>query len=453
MNHLFPINPWLGIALELVILMALMAGLRLYQRFGQLAPESSRKLFHIGGGLTTLTFPWIFAQPWPVIVLTGVTIPTLLALKYVRVLRSGLGAVLYRVERRSFGEVYFPLSVCLLFVLARGDALLYSIPILILALADTAAAVTGVRYGRTHYAAADGEKSVEGSAMFFVVAFASVLVPLQLFGSAGRAETLIIATVLGLLVMMAEAVAWWGLDNLLIPLCAFVLLRMLLGMDLHALLVQLAVTSVLSATALLWRRHTTLNGGALVAAILGAYLIWALGGVQWLLVPLVVFLSYTTLLQKTALDARRLIDVTAIASVAGAGFVWLFLYRLTGQAVLFYPFSIAFAAHLALIGLVRHKHVMPGVATARLLLVNIAKGWGVLAMAFLVVDGPTLAFAAHALLGLLGIGLAALVFYRTQPNLTAYPRDGGRWRREGVCAGAGSLAGLLPMLASLVSAL
>src|SRR5690348_1129414 len=94
-SALHAINPWVGIALELVVLVLLMGALRLYQRFGSLAPETARKLFHIGGGLTTLTFPWIFAQPWPVIVLTAVTIPTLLALKYVSVLKAGLGAVLY----------------------------------------------------------------------------------------------------------------------------------------------------------------------------------------------------------------------------------------------------------------------------------------------------------------------------------------------------------------------
>ncbi len=441
------INPWVGIALELIVLGLLMGGLRLYQRFGGLPAETSRKLFHIGGGLTTLTFPWVFAQPWPVIVLTAVTIPLLLSLKYVRVLKAGLGAVLYSVDRQSFGEVYFPLSVCLLFVLANGNALLYSIPILILALADTAAAVTGVRYGRTHYTAAGGEKSVEGSAMFFAVAFASVLVPLQLFSTTGRVEVLIIAVVLGLLVMMAEAIAWWGLDNLFIPLSAFLLLRMLLHMDPDALLVQLAVTGGLSITALLWRRHTTLNGGALIGAILGAYLIWTLGGWQWLLVPLALFMSYTALLPRTTLDAKRLINLMAIASVTSAGLFWLFLYRFTAHAELFYPFTIAFAAHLALIGTVRHKYAVPKVQAPRLLFSNIAKGWLVLAIAYLVFDGVGVAYVMHALLGLLGISLAAVAFYLTQPDLASFPRDAARWRLEAVCAGAGSLAGLVPLLA------
>jgi phytol kinase len=217
-------------------------------------------------------------------------------------------------------------------------------------------------------------------------------------------------------------------------------------MELDALVVQLAVVSVLSVTALLWRRHTTLNGGAIVGAILGAYLIWTLGGWQWLLVPLIVFMSYTTLLPKTSLDTKRLINLMAIASVASAGLFWLFLYRFTGRAELFYPFTIAFAAHLPLIGMVRHTVAAPKVSVARLLMVNIAKGWLVLAVAYLVADHLTLAFVAHTLLGLLGIAVAAAAFYLTQPNLANFPRDTARWRREALCAGAGSLAGLVPVL-------
>ena len=53
-------NPWLGMGAELLALMLLMLALRWCQWRFALAPEASRKLFHIGGGLTTLTFPWVF---------------------------------------------------------------------------------------------------------------------------------------------------------------------------------------------------------------------------------------------------------------------------------------------------------------------------------------------------------------------------------------------------------
>jgi phytol kinase len=448
MAHPLSVNPWLAMVVELAVLVGLMVGLRVIQRHGGISAESSRKLYHISGGLTTLSFPWVFTSPWPVILLTVITIPTLLALKYIRALKGNLGAVLYSVERKSFGEVYFPLSVCLLFILSDGNALLYSIPILILAFADTVAAVIGVRYGRMVYETTDGHKSTEGSAAFFIVAFLSVLVPLLLFSDTGRVEVLGVAVVLGLLVMMAEAVAWRGLDNLFIPLSSYFLLKTLLRLDAGDLLVELLVTAVLSGIALIWRSRTTLNGGAIMAAILGAYLIWALGGWQWLLVPFAVFMTYTTLLHKTTLDTKRTISTQAIFSVAAMGLLWLYFSRSLNRPEFFiYPFTIAFAAHLPIIGMVRHRYAVPDVSPVRLLASNIARGWLVLAIAYLIFDGPSLAFFEHALVGLAGITLAALAFYVTQPDLASYPTDWPRWRREAVCAGVGSLAGLLPLAA------
>lgn len=218
-------------AVELAVLTFLLGGLSLYQKWHPLPPETSRKLFHIGGGLTTLTFPWVFASTWPVVLLVLITIPSLLALKYIRTFKGNLGSVLYRVDRKSFGEIYFPLSVCLLFVFAHGNALLFIIPILILTLADPVAAVIGGRYGRLCYVVTKGQKSVEGSAAFFLVAFPSVLIPLLLFTTMDRVEIVFISALVGLLVMMAEAVAWEGLDNLFIPIVGFFLLETLLHLD------------------------------------------------------------------------------------------------------------------------------------------------------------------------------------------------------------------------------
>jgi phytol kinase len=439
-------HPIAGMAVELTALVTLMVALRLYQRFGGLSPETSRKLYHISGGLTTLSFPWIFKEAWPVVILTAITIPTLLALKYVKVLKSGLGDVLYKVERKSFGEVYFPLSVCLLFVLSQGAPLLFSIPILILAFADTGAAIIGVNYGRLRYGAADGQKSTEGSVTFFVVAFLSVLVPLLLFTNTGRAETLLSAGILGLLVSMSEAIAWRGLDNLFIPLSSFFLLRALLKLDVRGLVIDLAVVSALSLFTVIWRRRTTLNGGALMGAILGAYLIWVLGGWQWLLVPFSVFVGYSLLLHKTELDSKRLINIQAVFSVASVGLLWLFLCRYLHRPELFYPFTIAFAAHIPMIGIVRHKYVVPGAYPVVVFVTNVLKGELVLLLAYVLFDGFSPSFALHALVGLLGISVAVLLFYTIQPDIGAYPTDAARWRREALCAASGSLLGLVALI-------
>lgn len=256
MTYPLNINMWLGIAAELAALALLMGGLTIYQKWQLLAPETSRKLFHIGGGLTTLSFPWLFAGPWPVVLLALVTLPALLALKYMRAFKGNLNSVLYRVERSSFGELYFPLSVCLLFVFARGNALLFLIPVLILTLADPAAAFIGGHYGRLRYAVVRGRKSIEGSLAFFLVAFACVLVPLLLSNAAESGKDALIALLVGALATLAEAVAWEGLDNLFIPVFSGLLLAGLLQLNLPFLLLDLALALVL-LSAILWfsRQH------------------------------------------------------------------------------------------------------------------------------------------------------------------------------------------------------
>jgi phytol kinase len=239
-----------AILAELAFLTCLMAGLQLLSRRYPLSPESLRKLFHVGGGLTTLAFPWIFPSYEPVVVLALVTIPALLTLKYVRGLRVSFGSVLYGIQRVSFGEVFFPLSICLLFVLAGHNALLYSIPVLTLTFADTAAAVAGKHFGRLRYPAPGGHKSLEGSAAFFVTACICALAPLTLADRGAPLSALFIAITLSLLLTVVEAISFGGLDNLLIPLLGYLFLRTLLVSDLSALWldVEIACGAMVVAT-------------------------------------------------------------------------------------------------------------------------------------------------------------------------------------------------------------
>jgi phytol kinase len=248
-----PLNPWLAMALELSALMLLMVGIHYYQHARHLTPETSRKLFHLGGGLTTLALPWMFADVWPVVLLTAITVPTLLALKHVRRLRNGLGDVLYGVTRPSLGEVYFPLSACLLFVLAHDRPLLYIVPLLLLTLADPAAAIVGSRYGSLQYVTRDGHKSLEGSLAFFIVSFLGTSGALLVAAPTADVAAPGVALTLALLLTLVEAISWRGLDNLLIPVTGFIFLESLMASNLVALLVSvLLVAAILGAICIPW---------------------------------------------------------------------------------------------------------------------------------------------------------------------------------------------------------
>jgi phytol kinase len=164
-------NPWLGIFAVLAFLGALIGALVFFR--GRLGPELSRKAVHVGMGLVCLSFPWIFRESWPVIVLAALAIIGLATVRVIPFLRKDVGAVLGGVERESLGEFYFPLAVAAVFLLAGGDALLYMIPILTLAVADSVGALVGVRYGFARYRTDEGLKSAEGSVAFFIAAFLS----------------------------------------------------------------------------------------------------------------------------------------------------------------------------------------------------------------------------------------------------------------------------------------
>ena len=111
--------------------------------------------------------------------------------------------------------------------LSGGDALMFGVPILVLTLADTAAALVGIRYGRARLTIAAGDKSVAGSIAFFIVAFLCASIPVVLLGHAELPAVLAGAAMLACVTTTVEALAGNGLDNLLVPLAAFASLPLL----------------------------------------------------------------------------------------------------------------------------------------------------------------------------------------------------------------------------------
>jgi phytol kinase len=446
-------NTWIAIVAVLVTLGGLMLGLRFYQRRYSPHPEIVRKLLHIPMGLLTLTFPWLFDSALPVVILAGLAIAGLLTIRFYPPLRNQFGSILGGVERRSLGEVYFPVAVALLFILSNRQPLLFGIPILILSLADAIAALIGVRYGQVRYTTAEGFKSAEGSLAFFIAAFFSVHVPLLLISETGRTETLLISLILGLLVMLLEAIAWRGLDNLFIPLGSFVLLRSHLSMSIPELLIRLVMTLLLVLLVLGWRKKTTLNDSALLGAAFVGYLSLTLGGWHWLIAPLTLLLTYPLFVswidpQKTlpqeqtlmrwlpAADSnsdrprqwQRIHTIHSVLCVCAPGLLWLMLFSLFDRPIFFYPYTLAFAANLAIVGV---AGLSPVAYWSRShlwqVLGYVLKAWLFLFLPLLVFVGLSAAAIQVALIGLGGTALSAIAYYLSQPLLRRLPSDTVAW--------------------------
>ena len=200
-----------------------------------LHPEFTRKALHVAMGLAALSFPWLFAHAWPVVLLAGMSISLFAVLRFFPPLRRGLGAVIYSVKRNSLGEFYFPAGILAVFLISYDDVLLYSVSILTLALADPAAAFVGMRCGRPWYWGRRSAKTIQGSLAFLLVTVMLVLLLLKTQAEPDGVRSLLVAVNLAVPLMLVEASAQNGLDNLLVPVSAVFLLKWLLACSVPAL--------------------------------------------------------------------------------------------------------------------------------------------------------------------------------------------------------------------------
>src|SRR5260221_13242426 len=119
--------------------------------------EVTRKVVHVLMGLTASAFPWLFRDGRSVVLLCALFAVVLGA----SLAFSGLPSI-HRVDRRTAGALWFPLGVAWVFLAAQGRSHLYVMAMLVLTLADPAAAVVG-RAGGTHrLRLGDGANTLEG---------------------------------------------------------------------------------------------------------------------------------------------------------------------------------------------------------------------------------------------------------------------------------------------------
>jgi phytol kinase len=437
-------NTWLAVAVVLGAFALLFGVLQIYARTSSARPETTRKLLHTGSGLITLTFPFLFRDTWPVVLLTGASALAIATVKFVPAARMRFGAVANRVERHTLGEIYFPFSVALLFWFTRGEhPLLFVVPVLLLTLGDATSALIGGRYGLTPYTG--GSKSFEGSVAFAVVGFFCVHVPLLLWSSIGRTESLLIGVTLALLVMLLEGSAWRGLDNLFIPIGGYFLLRAYLPMDTAALMAQLVVTSAIVLLIVLSRRRTTLEDDSLVAAAFLSYVAWAIMGWRWLIPPIVIFVAYAWLSPPTPANSRRMHGVPAVLATWSAAVAWIALAKATGRPAMLFPYSIVFGAHLAMFGISRLAHQFPERPLASLFWRAVVMSWLMMMAPFVAIAGATAPNLAAAAAGLGAIALGAAVFMFTQPTIRNARQDTERWLWQAGAASVASVAAWVVM--------
>jgi phytol kinase len=424
---------WIAVVLCAAIAMLLL--LKLYKRNAASSPEWIRKLAHLSTGALAICFPWIFSSTLPVYIVCGLSVLLLVSIRIFGPMRTRLSGVLDAVDRNSWGEFYFPLSVAILFSLARGDKLLYVIPLLVLTFADAVGALLGTRYGRYGYRGMGGAKTLEGSVAFFTMAFLAVHVPLLLLTGMGRPQTLLVAIDIALIVTLLEAVAWRGLDNLLIPLGVFLLLHIYSDMSIELLLLRLVASVFLLIFVLLYRSRTTLEGSALLASVLVLYASWALDGWRWLLAPAVLFASYSWFFPGKATEIEQKHNVYAVTSVAFAGLLWIFIATVDGKPELLFPYTVGYCVHLTILGWTLICARFPARSSWRAGPLLVTRCWLLIFTPYLLAQGFSLVSLEQTAIALAICALAFGAFCLIEPRtLDGYSVKPSRWIRQGVFA-------------------
>lgn len=193
--------------------------------------EQLRKLVHVlhGVGLAALAFvvPLQFIFGVEVVFLLSMVIARYLTGHFTKIPWIKYMNRMYSVGRLSFGEFFFPISAMLLVFLAESKWE-FAAAILILGIADAAAALVGKKYGKHNgYLVFGQKKSIAGSLAFFFTTFLIIAAFSALHGTVLGGVSISLIILCAVLTTIAENLGVYGSDNLLIPLVAVLLLNRL----------------------------------------------------------------------------------------------------------------------------------------------------------------------------------------------------------------------------------
>ncbi|MEM8792362.1 MAG: hypothetical protein AAGE80_12155 [Pseudomonadota bacterium] len=332
-------SPYLQIAIALssiAVLLGLMALVKYIARQNGWSAEVQRKLIHVATGLYALSLPWLFASKWPVYLLVAVSLSVLLVLRIPSIATSGLGAAIHSVERKSYGEIFFVISVGVTFFLSDGELVLFVLPIAVLTLADAAAALTGSAYGRKFFSVEQGKKSIEGTTIFFLIALVLAMFCLLILSDVPRANVVALSIAVAAFGTLIEAESWRGLDNFFVPIG----LLLFLMENLTASLAELGLILGVLAFALCafhWLgQRLGLKSHTVRVYVIAAFLIVSVAHLQNAVMP-VLALGAHALAQSRA---PAMADHPHLDMVAALGFVsigWLSLGgAMAWNAIIFY---------------------------------------------------------------------------------------------------------------------
>lgn len=179
--------------------------------------EYTRKLVHTGTGLLALLFPVLLSSHWAVLILCAA-----FALILTISLQYKLLPSINAIERQSAGSLAYPAAVYICFLVYEFNTfqyIYYYLPILVLAICDPMAALTGSRWQWGKFQIRKESKTLMGSTMFFISAVVLILLMIRYTSSFPLSESTVMKTIfIALTATVTEAITKKGWDNLSIPM-------------------------------------------------------------------------------------------------------------------------------------------------------------------------------------------------------------------------------------------
>lgn len=198
---------------------ALFAAAEIAARKFRVANEYSRKTIHGAAGILTAFLPF-FVPFSHILALSLVFMIILFVSKKIGFLTSIHGS-----DRSTYGEVYYPAAIATTALLFPSPAP-FCYALLVLAISDSLAGIVGKHFGKKSFTIM-GKKSYAGSITFFLSAFLLTLATLSLLGKSPL-YSFVFGGATAALLTFAEASLSYGLDNLILPPLAAVLMLALL---------------------------------------------------------------------------------------------------------------------------------------------------------------------------------------------------------------------------------
>lgn len=192
--------------------------------------EKARKFIHILAGIWMALWP-LYIPFDGIFILGSIALTILLYSRFTRLFHA-----IYAVKRKTYGEIFYALAIMVVAFLAQ-EPWIFTISILLLAVADGGAAVVGRYWGLANQYLVFGRKSlrksISGTAAYLFLAYLSIFIGMLY----ARADSLLfplqsndlvaLFIVLPIGATLLENITPYGLDNLATPVFAAILLNSL----------------------------------------------------------------------------------------------------------------------------------------------------------------------------------------------------------------------------------